>query len=88
METGPNVTPAGSGLGQAFAGEGRGDRGQHLLPPTALDAIARPYEGREVTLEELFRLKDELTPAFVDAGYITPGATLPDHEAGGAGRAG
>ena len=54
--------------------------GNTVLPPADLDAIAAPYEGREVTLEELFRLKDELTLAFVNAGYVNSGATLPDQD--------
>ena len=54
--------------------------GNTVLPPADLDAIAAPYEGREVTLEELFRLKDELTLAYVNAGYVNSGATLPDQD--------
>ena len=54
--------------------------GNTVLPPADLDGIAAPYEGREVTLEELFRLKDALTLAFVNAGYVNSGATLPDQD--------
>ena len=54
--------------------------GNTVLPPADLDAIAAPYEGREVTLEELFRLKDELTLAYLNAGYVNSGATLPDQD--------
>ena len=54
--------------------------GNTVLPQGDLDAIAAPYEGREVTLEELFRLKDEITLAYVNAGYVNSGATLPDQD--------
>ena len=54
--------------------------GNTVLPPADLEALVTPYEGREVTLEELFRLKDELTLAFVNAGYVNSGATLPDQD--------
>ena len=57
--------------------------GNTALPPGRLDEIARPYEGREVALEELFRLKDELTLAYVNAGYVNSGAVLPDQEVSG-----
>ncbi len=57
--------------------------GNTVLPPEELEALVRPYEGREVTLEELFRLKDEITLAYVNAGYVNSGATLPDQDVTG-----
>jgi hemolysin activation/secretion protein len=54
--------------------------GNTVLPAADLDALVQPYEGREVTLEELFRLKDEITLAYVNAGYVNSGATLPDQD--------
>ena len=54
--------------------------GNTVLPPADLEALVTPYEGREVTLEELFRLKDEITLAYVNAGYVNSGATLPDQD--------
>jgi hemolysin activation/secretion protein len=57
--------------------------GNTALPAARLDEIARLYEGREVGLEELFRLKDELTLAYVNAGYVNSGAVLPDQDVAG-----
>ena len=54
--------------------------GNTVLPAADLDALVEPYQGREVTLEELFRLKDEITLAYVNAGYVNSGATLPDQD--------
>jgi hemolysin activation/secretion protein len=54
--------------------------GNTVVPTEELEAIARPYEGREVTLEELFRLRDELTLAYVNRGYVNSGAALLDQD--------
>ena len=52
---------------------------------TAIDdatllALAEPYLGRPVTIEELFQLRDALTLTYVNAGYVNSGAVLPDQE--------
>ena len=54
--------------------------GNTVVASAELAAIAKPYEGREVTLEELFQLKDELTLAYVNQGYVNSGAVLPDQD--------
>lgn len=54
--------------------------GNTAIPTAELQAIAAPYQGRQVTVEELFRLRDELTLAYVDKGYVNSGAVLPDQE--------
>lgn len=54
--------------------------GNTAIPSAELQAIAAPYEGRQVTLEELFRLRDELTLAYIRQGYVNSGAVLPDQE--------
>jgi hemolysin activation/secretion protein len=54
--------------------------GNTALPEARLREIAAAYEGRDVTLEELFRLKDELTLAYVNEGYVNSGAVLPDQD--------
>lgn len=54
--------------------------GNEALDDATLAAIARPFTGREVTLEELFRLKDLLTLAYVEAGYVNSGAVLPEQD--------
>ena len=54
--------------------------GNTVLDDATLAELAAPYEGRDVTLEELFRLKDEISRTYIEAGYISSGAVLPDQE--------
>lgn len=54
--------------------------GNTAIEDAALQAIAEPYVGREVSLEEMFRLRDALTLAYVNEGYVNSGAVLPDQE--------
>jgi hemolysin activation/secretion protein len=54
--------------------------GNTVLPTAALQPILRRYEGRAVTTEELLRLRDELTLAYVERGYVNSGAVLPDQD--------
>lgn len=76
----PPAPPGGLGSGQTVFVRDVVVGGNTALPTARLEEIARPYEGREVALEELFRLKDELTLAYVNAGYVNSGAVLPDQE--------
>lgn len=55
-------------------------RGNTILGTEALRIMSAPYEGREVTAEELETLRASLTRAYVDKGYINSGAILPDQE--------
>ncbi len=52
-------------------------RGNTLLADPALGAIAKPYEGRELDYADVLALRDELTLAYVRAGYVTSGAVVP-----------
>lgn len=48
--------------------------------PVDLLAIVARYENREVTTEELLELRDELTLAYIRAGYVNSGAVIPDQD--------
>lgn len=54
--------------------------GNTALSDTVLQELAAPYVGRPVTVEELFQLRDAMTLAYVNAGYVNSGAVLPDQE--------
>ncbi len=42
--------------------------------------LTKGYTGRQVSPEELLRLRDELTLLYVNEGYLNSGAVLPDQE--------
>lgn len=51
-------------------------RGSTVLTE-AIRTIAANYENRELTLENLFALRTELTQLYIENGYINSGAFLP-----------
>jgi hemolysin activation/secretion protein len=52
-------------------------QGNTVVPTEELRRIAEPYEGRALAFAELLVLRDLLTLAYVDRGYVTSGAVLP-----------
>jgi hemolysin activation/secretion protein len=54
--------------------------GNHAFSSHQLQKVVASYEGREVTSEELEEARVLLTKHYVDAGYITSGALLPDQD--------
>ena len=56
--------------------------GNSVIPSAVLQEIARPYEGRRLSFADLQGLRDRLTLAYVERGYATSGATLPDQKLG------
>ena len=56
--------------------------GNRAISDAELYAAADAYLSREVTLEELFRLQDELTQIYVNAGYLNSGALLVPQDVG------
>ena len=52
--------------------------GQTVFPAQELQALATPYTNREVTTEELERLRTAVTLLYVQRGYVTSGAVIPD----------
>jgi hemolysin activation/secretion protein len=43
-------------------------------------ALVQQYENRQVTFEELLELRSKITQLYVDNGYITSGAFLPNNQ--------
>lgn len=52
--------------------------GQTVFPALELQALAAPYRNREVTTEDLERLRTAVTLLYVQRGYVTSGAIIPD----------
>jgi hemolysin activation/secretion protein len=48
--------------------------GEELAP------IVAPYEGRTLTSEDLYALRQALTRHYIEHGYINSGAEIPDQE--------
>jgi len=45
-----------------------------------INAITKPLEGKEVTIAELGKIADAITQLYVERGYITSRAVLPDQK--------
>ncbi|MCW2239664.1 ShlB/FhaC/HecB family hemolysin secretion/activation protein [Azospirillum canadense] len=54
--------------------------GNTAIPAAALEAVAAPFVGREVSADELQELRYRLTEIYVDRGFVTSGAVLPDQD--------
>lgn len=54
--------------------------GNTVFPDSEIKTITQPYEQREVTTEDLERLRLALTLLYVNNGYITSGAVIPDQD--------
>jgi len=52
--------------------------GSSVFPPEELAALAQPWTGRPITSEELLRVRDAITQRYVERGYLTSGAVIPD----------
>jgi hemolysin activation/secretion protein len=54
--------------------------GNHAFSSRQLAKVVAAYAGREITSEELEEARVALTKHYVDAGFITSGALLPDQD--------
>jgi hemolysin activation/secretion protein len=52
--------------------------GNTALSSEELNEITAPYAGREVSAADLEVLRDQLTRAYIQRGYVSSGAVLPD----------
>lgn len=57
--------------------------GNHVFSDHELHKIVAPYTGRDITPEELEEARVALTKHYIEAGYITSGAVLPDQDVEG-----
>lgn len=54
--------------------------GSTVFSDAELTAIAAPYVNRSVTTEEFEKLRLELTMLYINKGYVTSGAVIPDQD--------
>lgn len=54
--------------------------GSTVFTEAELDEVTRPFKGRMLTTEDLERLRLALTLLYVNRGYITSGAVIPDQD--------
>ena len=52
--------------------------GKTVLSDEELNAVIKRYRGRELTTEDMEALRLELTLLYVNRGYVTSGAIIPD----------
>ena len=52
--------------------------GSSVFTPAELDAFTAPYENRLVSFESLQELRQTLSQAYVDRGYLTSGVVVPE----------
>lgn len=52
-------------------------RGNTVFDEQEIGPVVRPYLAREIGFEELQQLRDDLTLAYVERGYVTSGAIVP-----------
>lgn len=57
--------------------------GNRVFSDRQLEKVVAAYAGREITGEELEEARVRLTKHYVEAGYITSGALLPDQDMAG-----
>jgi hemolysin activation/secretion protein len=79
VELGPRSARLSSG-GRIFVREFR-VVGATVLPSDALAAELAPFAGRELGPDELIAARDAVTRLYVERGYVTSGAILPDQDA-------
>lgn len=54
--------------------------GSTVIPPEKLGEVAAPFVNRELTTEDLEELRREITLLYVDQGYVSSGAIIPDQD--------
>jgi hemolysin activation/secretion protein len=52
--------------------------GSTVFTADELTRVVAPYAGRAITSEELLHARDAVTQHYIEAGYLTSGATIPD----------
>jgi hemolysin activation/secretion protein len=55
--------------------------GSSVFTDGELERLTAPFSGREISSEELLRARDAITNYYIDHGYLTSGAYIPDQDA-------
>lgn len=54
--------------------------GNKAFSEKQLRKVTKPFEGRLISSEDLFKLRNELTYHYANSGFINSGAVIPDQE--------
>ena len=54
--------------------------GNTVFSDTTIESVTKPYQNRSLVTEDLERLRLALTLLYVNNGYITSGAVIPDQD--------
>jgi len=57
--------------------------GDGLVDKAALEALLKPYEGRKLTLQQIYAAADAVTALYREAGYLVAKAYVPEQDARG-----
>ena len=57
-------------------------RGSTVFSDEELAKITAPYEGREIGVADFGRVRNAITAHYLDSGYVTSGASIPDQQVG------
>jgi hemolysin activation/secretion protein len=57
--------------------------GSSVFSSEELERLTAPYAGREISSEELLLARDAITDYYVEHGYLTSGAIIPDQDVAG-----
>jgi len=81
LQTPPNLTPPSVPfpLRKSFPVQRVEVLGSTVLQPE-IQALIQQVENREVTFEELLQLRSQITQLYINNGYITSGAFLPNNQ--------
>ena len=55
--------------------------GSSVFSEEELERLTAPFSGREISSEELLRARDAITDHYIEHGYLTSGAYIPDQDA-------
>lgn len=55
--------------------------GEGLVDPQAVRALLKPYEGRKLTLQQIYEAADKITALYREVGYLVAKAYVPEQDA-------
>lgn len=76
----PDLSGTAAAAGPRFFVRGFRVVGSTVFSEEQLREVLDPYNGRELSSEQLVELRDLLTRLYVDRGYVNSGALIPDQD--------
>ncbi len=55
-------------------------RGNTVVPTEVLNEVTEPFTGRALSFADIEAMRDQLTLAYIQRGYVTSGAIIPDQK--------